>query len=124
MNRMLRLDCPRCKAEFAVANPAVGSFCPVCNFCNTRFELFIGQDKNGQFYLDTGYISNIEVTQIRSPDSSETPLALIPIEEALDQVREALPPPQDDHSEKHKLGNLKAELMGMKVRYPVQKVMI
>ena len=85
MNRMLRLDCPRCKAEFAVANPAVGSFCPVCNFCNTRFELFISQDKNGQFYLDTGYISNIEVTQIRSPDSSETPLALIPIEEALDQ---------------------------------------
>lgn len=43
-----------------------------------------------------------------------------PFEEALDQVRELLPPPQDDHSEKHKLGNLKAELMGMKVRYPVQ----
>ena len=43
-----------------------------------------------------------------------------PFEEALDQVREALPPPQDNHSEKHKLGNLKAELMGMKVRYPVQ----
>ena len=37
------------------------------------------------------------------------------------QVRELLPPPQDDRSEKHKLlGNLKAQLMGMKVRYPVQ----
>jgi len=85
MNRMLRLDCPRCKAEFAVANPEVGSFCPACNFCNTSFEVFIGQDKNGQFYLDTGYISNIEVNQIGSPDNSETLLALIPIEEALDR---------------------------------------
>ncbi len=85
MNRMLRLNCPRCKAEFAVANPAVGSFCPVCNFCNTRFELFISQDKNRQFYSDTGYVSNIEVTQIRNPDNSVTPLELIPIEEALEK---------------------------------------
>lgn len=43
-----------------------------------------------------------------------------PFEEALDQVGGLFPPPQDDHSEKNKLGNLKAELMGMKVRYPVQ----
>lgn len=83
MNRMLRLNCPRCSAEFAVANPAVGSFCPVCNFCNTRFELFISQDKDRQFYLDTGYISNIEVTQVRNSDSSVSPLKLVPIEEAL-----------------------------------------
>ena len=81
MKRMLRLNCPRCSAEFAVANPAVGSFCPVCNFCNTRFELFISQDKDRQFYLDTGCISNIEVTQIRNADSSVPPLELVPIEE-------------------------------------------
>ena len=89
MKRMLRLNCPRCKAGFAVANPSVGSFCPVCNFCNTRFELFISQDKNGQFYSETGYVSNIEVTQIQNADSSGTPLELVPIEDALKQFGDA-----------------------------------
>ena len=80
MNRMLRLNCPRCKAEFAIANPKVGSFCPVCDSCNTGFEVFISQGKDNQFYFETGFVSNIEITQVRNPDSSVRPLELVAID--------------------------------------------
>lgn len=80
MNRMLRLNCPRCRAEFAIANPTVGSFSPVCDSCNTGFEVFICQGKDNQFYSETDFVSNIEITQVRNPDSSVRPLELVATE--------------------------------------------
>ena len=83
-----------------------------CELSKDEMKSLVKEQRCVRNMLNTG---SFDVADAEEGDDEEHAF-----KKALDQVRELLPPPQDDHNEKHKLGNLKAELMGMKVRYPVQ----